>query len=166
MKWMPLLFAAAALALTCVSCATQAKTMPSAADLDRSYERYRLAAQPQFDDLERRRKSGELSQSQYEQQKADLEYTVQRRATDSAWTAHSLAESERRATGIPTPDQPVTAPVGTGGGGVSGDASFYRSHNDQYGSSSQGFGAGGRMGGGGAGYSYGGSVLGGGRPYY
>ena len=41
--------------------------------------------------------------------------------------------------------------------------SFYRSHNDQYGGTSQGFGAGGRMGG--AGYQYGGSVLGGGRAY-
>lgn len=163
MKWMPLLFTAA-LALSFVSCATQAKTMPSAADLDRTYERFRLAAQPQFDDLERRRKKGELSQSQYEQEKTNLEYTIQRRSTDAAWTAHSLAESERKSSGIPTPDQPVAAPVGSGGGGVSGDASFYRSHNDQYGgTNNQGFGAGGRMGG--AGYSYGGSVLGGGRPY-
>lgn len=163
MKWMLPLFAAA-LALSCVSCATQAKTMPTAADLDRNYQRFRAAAQPQFDDLERRRKSGAISQADYEKEKADLEYRVQRQSTDAAWTAHSLAESDRKSTGIPTPDKPVQAPLGAMGGGASDSGSFYRSHNDQYGGS-QNYGAGARMGGLSPGYQGGGSVLGGGRAY-
>ena len=116
----------------CASCATQSRTMPSAADLDRSNERFRAMAQPQFDDLERRRASGALSQADYEREKASLEYRVQQQAVDAAWTAHALAESDRKATGIPTPDQPQQIQAG----GVQG--SLYQSHNDQYGSGSRG----------------------------
>ena len=136
----------------CASCATQSRTMPSAADLDRSNERFRARAQPQFDDLERRRASGALSQADYEREKASLEYRVQQQAVDAAWTAHALAESDRKATGIPTPDQPQQIQAG----GAQG--SLYQSHNDQYGSGSQGaFGAGASMG---QGYQPGGSIIG------
>jgi hypothetical protein len=134
----------------CASCATQSRTMPSASDLDRSNERFRAMAQPQFDDLERRRASGALSPADYEREKASLEYRVQQQAVDAAWTAHALAESDRKATGIPTPDQPQQIQAG----GVPG--SLYQSHNDQYSSGSQGsFGA--ALG---QGYQPGGSIIG------
>ena len=123
---------AAAVAAICVSCATQAKTMPSAADLDRSQQRFRTQAQPLFDDLERRRASGTLSQAEYEREKSSLEYRVHQQAVDAAWTAHALAESDRKATGIPTPDSPQQIQTGS----VSG--SFYQSHNDLYGSQGAG----------------------------
>ena len=138
----------------CASCATQSKTIPSAADLDRSYQRFRTRAQPQFDELERARAGGTLSQEDYDREKAGLEYRVQQQAVNAAWTAHALAESDRKATGIPTPDQPQEVPVSGGGGG----GSLYRSHNDQYGTGSQqSFGAGAAMG---QGYQPGGSIIG------
>lgn len=127
MKWMLPLFAAA-LALSCVSCATQAKTMPDAADLESSRQRFRAQAQPQFDELERQRASGAISKEDYEREKSALEYRVHQRAVDAAWTAHALAESERKANGIPTPDSPQAIDVG----GVTG--SLYQSSRDAYGS--------------------------------
>lgn len=147
--FLPALAAAAAIITLCTSCATQSQTIPSAADLDRSHERFRALAQPQFDDLERQRSSGALSQADYEREKTSLEYRVQQRAIDSAWTAHALAESDRKATGIPTPDQPQQIQAGAVPG------SLYQSHNDTYGS--QSFGAGAAMS---PGYSPGGSVIG------
>ncbi len=148
---------AAAIVTLCASCATQSETMPSAAALDQNYQRYLAAAQPEFDELESRRKSGALSQADYEREKSSLEYRVQQRAVDASWTAHSLAESDRRATGIPTPDQPQAIQAGGGGGG-----SLYRSHNEQYGGSGaqQSFGASGSINQGGQT-----SLLGGGRSF-
>lgn len=142
----------AAIVTLCTSCATQSQTIPSVTDLEKSQQRFRTLAQPQFDDLERRRAGGALSQSDYEREKESLEYQVRQQAVDAAWTAHALAESDRKATGIPTPDQPQAIQAGGGGG------SFYQSHNDQYGSQG-GFGGGG----GNAmsqGYQPGGSIIG------
>lgn len=140
----------------CASCATQSETIPTVADLDRNQQRFLALAKPEFDELERRRSSGALTQEQYNAEKSRLEYRVHQRAVDAAWTAHSLAESDRKATGIPTPDRPVANPVGTQGGSVSGQGSFYQSHNDQYGSQA-GFGASGSLS---SGYQSGGSILG------
>jgi hypothetical protein len=138
---------AAAVAMICASCATQAKTMPSAADLDRTHQRFLTLAQPQFDELERKRASGTLSQEDYEREKSALEYRVHQQAVDAAWTAHALAESDRKATGIPTPDSPQQIQVGN----ISG--SLYQSHNDTYGSQ-------GAMGATGQGYQPGSSIIG------
>ena len=136
------LAATASIITLCSSCATQSQTMPSAADLDRSSQRFRILAQPQFDDLERRRAGGALSQADYEREKANLEYRVQQQAVDAAWTAHALAESDRKATGIPTPDQPQFIQAGGG----AGSGTLYQSHNDRYGSGAmQSFGAGAAM---------------------
>ena len=154
---LPQLAAAAAIITLCSSCATQSQTIPSAADLDRSHVRFRALAQPEFDDLEQRRSGGALSQVDYEREKAGLEYRVQQRAINSAWTAHALAESDRKATGIPTPDQPQQIQAGATQG------SLYQSHNDAYGSN-QGLGASSAMSGGG--YQTGGNILGGARPAY
>ncbi|MBX7208374.1 MAG: hypothetical protein K1X78_08700 [Verrucomicrobiaceae bacterium] len=145
----------ASVVLLCVSCATQKETMPSAADLDRTYQRFLAMSKPEFDELERRRSSGALSQADYQAEKSRLEYRVQQRSVDAAWTAHYLAESDRKAAGIPTPDKPVAPPLGPTGGGVSGQGSFYQSHNDTYGSMG-GFGAAGTTS---MGYLQGGSVL-------
>lgn len=153
--------AGAAITTMCASCATQAETMPSASDLDRSDQRFMAMAQPEFDTLERHRKSGELTNEQYQAERATLEYRVHRQAVDAAWTAHSLAESDRKATGIPTPDAPQKIEVGRGGGGPSDAGSFYRSHNDTYGGQTGLGGMRGSM----PGYQGGGSILGGGRPY-
>lgn len=145
-----LLSLSAAIAILCASCATQSETIPTVADLEASQKRFRIVAQPQFDDLERRRASGALSQADYQREKSALEYSVNQQAVDAAWTAHALAESDRKATGIPTPDQPQQVQVGNIGG------SLYQSHNDQYGSA-------GGLGGGsatGPGYQAGGSVIG------
>lgn len=131
--------------MMCSSCATQSETIPTVADLDRNQQRFLALAKPEFDELERKRSTGAINQEQYAAEKSQLEYRVQQRAIDAAWTAHSLAESDRKATGIPTPDRPVSNPVGTQGGSVSGQGSFYQSHNDTYGSQA-GFGASGSSG--------------------
>lgn len=141
----------AAIVTLCSSCATQSETIPSAADLDKNNQRFLALAKPEFDDLDRRRANGALSQADYEREKASLEYRVQQRAVDAAWTAHSLAESDRKATGIPTPEHPQSITAG----GAQG--TLYQSHNDQYGGSQAGFGASGSMS---SGQLPGGSILG------
>ena len=144
--------AAAAIVTLCPSCATQSGTIPSAADLDRNHQRFRALAQPQFDELEQKKASGALSQADYERAKDTLEYRVQQQTVDASWTAHSLAESDRKATGIPTPDHPQSITAG----GVQG--TLYQSHNDQYGGQAGGgFGAAGTMS---SGLQQGGSILG------
>lgn len=111
------------------SCSSQRSTIPTTQDLERYHEQSRQLAQPQFDDLERRRADGRLSEVEYAAQKAALENYVQDQAVAAAWRRHALAESDRKSLGLPTPDRPQAPPVneaGTGGG-------FYQPYNQQYG---------------------------------
>ena len=147
---LPTLFTAALLS----SCASTSSSLPSDADLERNRERYRALAQPQYDELERDRSSGKISPAVYEAEKTALDNRVHQKAIDAAWTAHELAESERRGLGIPTANSPQQTPIGQSGGGALGGNSFYQPRNDPYASGQS------NTPGGGSGYSPGSSILG------
>lgn len=122
---------AAITALLIPSCSTQSDSIPTAADLDRRATHFRTLAQPQYDQLERDRSSGVLTQDQYVMEKAALDERVREKAVDAAWSVHSLAESDRRSQGIPTPDAPREITPNSAGAGLFGGG-FYRPRNDPY----------------------------------
>jgi hypothetical protein len=112
-------------------------TLPTAQSLSASAQVLRDQARPEFDELERRRAMGQLSEADYQADRAALEKRISDDARDAAWSRHSLAESERRANGVPTPDsvQTISAPNalqgGASGGGVAGGGSLYRPFTQQ-----------------------------------
>ena len=122
---------AALTALFVSSCSTQSDSIPTAADLDMRAAHIRTLDQPRYDQLERDRNSGVLTQSQYEMETAALDQRVREKAVDSAWSAHSLAESDRRGQGIPTPDAPQAISPNQQVGGLFGGG-FYQARNDPF----------------------------------
>lgn len=150
----PRIWMLAALTATLISsCSSQSATMPTAADLDRRAAHFRTLAQPQYDQLERDRSSGALSQDQYVMEKTALDERVNKKAVDAAWAAHSLSESERRSQGIPTPDSPQQINPSQAVGGLFGGG-FYQARNDPF---ANGQNAGPR---GGSGFTPGSSIMG------
>ena len=112
-------------------------SLPTAESLSASTRVLREQARPEFDELERRRAMGLLSEVDYQADRAALEKRISDDARDAAWSHHFLVESERRANGEPTPDAPqsIMAPNalqgGAGGGGVAGGGSLYRPYTQQ-----------------------------------
>ena len=108
-------------------------TLPSAESLTEHMRQLRQQAQPEFDALERERAAGRLSAEAYAERTVALEQRIGEDARDAAWTRHSLAQSERKALGLPTPDQPVAivAPNALLGGAGGSDGSLYRPFTQQ-----------------------------------
>ncbi len=106
-------------------------TIPTAESLDALAAQVRRQEQPRFDDLEQRRASGQLSEQDYLTENAALEKHVNERASEIAWTRHSLDQSYRKAHNLPTPDNPIEliAPNAMQGSGVGG--SLYRPATQQ-----------------------------------
>ena len=98
-------------------------SLPTPSDMDRFYREAEIRAQRDMDRLAQRRDRGEISEEEYKRRAADITDSIPRRASDMAWTRHELVQSERRGTGIPTPDSPaqISAP-----GRGAGSGSFYR----------------------------------------
>ena len=127
--------ALAGLLLPALLGACQSSTLPTAKTLTEYTRVFRERAQPEFDELERRRASGELSEADYVAAKKALEDRAVTQARDAAWARHSLAESEREALGIPTPGRqvaidapnPMLGGAGLGmGGNIGGAGTLYR----------------------------------------
>lgn len=118
-----------------VQCGTS--TLPTAESLTANARLLREQARPEFDELDRRLAAGSLTEADYQAEKAALEKRISNEARDAAWARHNLAQSERKALGLPTPDAPqvIVAPNalvgGAGGGGVSGGGSLYRPFTQQ-----------------------------------
>ena len=112
-----------------VSCASSTMdSTPTLAELN-AYERLiRARHQGFYDSLEKQRASGAISRSEYDERRRQLDSKVTAEVNDVAWRNHSLAESERKLDGVPTPD----APVRLNPGGTSGD-SFHRPANQNFG---------------------------------
>ncbi|MFN0080705.1 MAG: hypothetical protein ACKVY0_29910 [Prosthecobacter sp.] len=112
-----------------VSCASSTMdSIPTLAQLE-AYERVILSRhQGLYDDLERQRASGAISKTEYGERRRQLDSKVTEEVNDVAWRNHSLAESERKVDGVPTPD----APVRLNPGGSSGE-SFHRPANQNFG---------------------------------
>ena len=112
-------------------------SLPSAESLSAGAKVLREHARPEFDELERRRAMGLLSEADYQGDRAALEKRISDDSRDAAWSHHFLVESERRANGLPTPDAPQAnaAPNalqgGAVGGGIAGGGSLYRPFTQQ-----------------------------------
>ncbi|WP_395719380.1 hypothetical protein [Prosthecobacter sp.] len=130
MKFSCQLFAASLLATLLSSCAsTTMDSVPTAAELS-AYERViRARLQPEYDALEKQRSSGSINQETYADHKRRLDAKVSEEVNNAAWQKHFLAESERKADGIPTPDAPVALNA-RAGGGVN---TFYQPSNQNFG---------------------------------
>lgn len=112
-------------------------SLPTAETLTQATQQLRQQAQPEFDELDRLRAAGSLSQEDYIASKAGLDKRIADAARQSAWTRHFLAQSERKALGLPTPDQPIAINPpnammgGAAGGSVIGDGTLYRPFTQQ-----------------------------------
>lgn len=111
------------------SCASSTMdSTPTLAELE-AYERVvRARYQGEYNELERQRSSGRLSKAEYEEQKRKLDSKVATEVNDAAWNKHFLAESERKADGVPTPDAPVALNPG-----APQSESFHRPSNQNFG---------------------------------
>lgn len=87
--------------------ASCSSTLPTAESIDALTAQVRQQEQPRYDELSRRLAAGELSNEDYELEKAALDKRVTERVSDIAWTRHFLDQSERKSNGLPTPDMPV-----------------------------------------------------------
>jgi hypothetical protein len=115
--------------------ACSSSTLPSAESLTANTRLLREQAQPEFDALESQRRAGVLSEADYLAARDALEKHISERARNAAWARHSLAQSERRSMGLPTPDSPVVVEAPNalqgGGGGAMGGGSLYRPFTQQ-----------------------------------
>ena len=73
-----------------------------------------------------------LSDAEYKEQYAALEDKVVQRAHTLAWEQHNLAELERKAQGVPTPDAPVANMAPNAMQGGAGGQSMYRPSQQQF----------------------------------
>lgn len=129
MKIVPTLLATGLLAGLLASCASSTMdSVPTIAELDKYAAVVRARYRAEYDELEQKRASGRISKEDYDFNKHRLDSEVNQAVNDAAWNKHFLAESERKADGVPTPDQPVALnsanPVGD---------SFYRPSSQNYG---------------------------------
>lgn len=110
--------AAALLSTLLASCASSTMdSVPTTAELA-AYEKVIHARfQGEYDALEKQRATGAISQADYLEQKHRLDSKVSGLVNEAAWQKHFLAESERKADGVPTPDAPVMLNPGSGSGG-------------------------------------------------
>lgn len=110
------------------SCASRTMdSVPTPEELNAYASVVRARYQAEYNELERKRASGALSKEEYEQHKRFLESKVNEEVNNAAWNKHYLAESERKADGVPTPDAPVALNPGAAG------ESFYRPSNQNFG---------------------------------
>lgn len=130
MKISPAILAMVLLSGLLASCASSTMdSTPTLAELE-AYERVvRARFQGEYDELGRQRSSGRISKADYDEHKLRLDAKVAAEVNNAAWNKHYLAESERKADGVPTPDAPVTLNPGVSTGGES----FYRPSNQNFG---------------------------------
>ncbi|HYF34707.1 MAG TPA: hypothetical protein VD994_05400, partial [Prosthecobacter sp.] len=95
----------AALALLSAGVVACVSTLPSAEQLDAYEKAARAEYQAAYAELESQR--GQMTPEQYAAEREALDQRVRTAADTKAWGRHALAESELRAQGIPTPEQPV-----------------------------------------------------------
>lgn len=124
------LLATALLSGLLASCASSTMdSAPTLAELD-AYERVvRARYQDEYAELSQQLASGVLSRSEYDRRKGMLDAKITSEVNDAAWNKHFLAESERKADGVPTPDQPVALNPSAASGGES----FHRPSNQNFG---------------------------------
>lgn len=78
------------------------------------------------------RHSNVLSEAEYQAELVKVDDRVVARAHTLAWEQHNLAELERKAQGVPTPDQPVQLMPPNAMNGGAGGQSLYRNYQQQF----------------------------------
>lgn len=126
-----LLCAAAAVVLA--SCASSTMdSIPTGAQM----QIYKEQAQREFSSdymrLAELRHSKVISEAEYQAELVKVDERVVARAHTLAWEQHNLAELERKAQGVPTPDQPVQMLPPNAMNGGAGGQSLYRNYQQQY----------------------------------
>lgn len=123
------LLASALLAGLLASCASSTMdSAPTLVELEAYEKVVRARYQNEYAELSKQRANGTLNSSEYTRRKGMLDSKIMEEVNDAAWNKHFLAESERKADGVPTPDQPVALNSGTSHGD-----SFYRPSNQNFG---------------------------------
>lgn len=117
------LLSTALASLLLLSCST--RTMPTAADMDRYYQKAEQMADSRIALLDGKRLRGEITQEEFETQSAAIRARIPNQATELAWARHENAEAQMRMLGIPTGDHPVQLQV-PGQGGQGAGETFYR----------------------------------------
>lgn len=129
MKIVPTFLTAALLAGLLASCASRTMdSVPTIAELESYQQVVRARYQAEYAELEGKRAAGSIDKANYDYNKRRLDSKVNEEVNNAAWNKHFLAESERKADGVPTPDAPVAL---NSADPVSG--SFYRPSNQNYG---------------------------------
>lgn len=129
MKIVSSLLAAGLAASLLASCASSTMdSVPTEQELNKYAGVVRARYKAEYDELEQKRARGAISKADYEFNKDRLDSRVNEEVNDAAWNKHFLAESERKADGVPTPD----APVALNPGATAGE-SFYRPSNQNFG---------------------------------
>jgi hypothetical protein len=105
--------------LTAVLLVSCQNTMPTAQMLDAEEGRLRQQHQGRYADLSAQQSSGQLTAAEYAEAKLELDKSIRNEADNLAWSRHALAQTERKAQGLPTPDAPVQM-AAPGAGGVNG----------------------------------------------
>ena len=88
--------------------------------------------QSEFARLGELRMTHVLSEAEYQRQLSELNDKVVQRAHTLAWEQHHLAEMERKAQGVPTPDAPVANMAPNAMQGGAGGQSMYRPSQQQF----------------------------------
>lgn len=136
MKNVPALFATTILAALLASCASSTMdSVPTVAELAKYEHIIRARLQPEYAALDQQRTSGRMSPEEYADAKRRLDAKVSSEVNNAAWQKHYLAESERKANGVPTPDAPVALRSGMfqgGGFGMAGSISGGGGSNSFY----------------------------------
>lgn len=95
-----------------VSCES---TAPTASQMDELEATVRADYRERFSELEQQRRTGAITQVDYEMQYGSLNREVTNKVDTMLWNRHALAQSELKANNIPTPDKPVElTPPGVG----------------------------------------------------
>lgn len=112
---------------TTLSCTS---TIPDAAQLDQYQALLRQRAEPEFAALRQQRETGQITQAAYDAEIKRLDQRIARQADGLAWSRHNMAESQKKALGIPTPDRPVanTPPIP----GINSGGSLYQPATQQF----------------------------------
>lgn len=115
-------------------------SVPTVAELELYQRTIQTRYQSHYADIEKQRASGTITKAEYEARRRQLDSMVAEKVNEAAWQKHFLAESERKADGVPTPDAPISLTPGQASGSVgyfgnSGGSmsSFYRPSWQNYG---------------------------------
>jgi hypothetical protein len=123
-------FVACTLLASCAS--STMDSIPTGEKMQIFKEQAQRDYQPDFASIGELRMKNLLSEAEYQKQLADLNDKVVQRAHTLAWNQHNLAEMERKAQGVPTPDAPVANMAPSAMQGGAGGGSMYRPSQQQF----------------------------------